>query len=264
MNQEKRERFYLGKFLDALAFSHQKIDRGADPPDFVIHSSDAKIAIEITEFYSDAKGASGDPRQLVEREWDKLRDVIAKAREQHSELNEINCHILLMELGLPSRREYQEFADEVVKFVIKNLAILTDKSQDFKIPLDDFPLLKKYVAKIRLNKVGCYITWDWNHSGGFVGFSEDELVRVISRKASQDNSENSCGETWLLIVADGGEGISQSMGVPHLHELNSFGTVNRMLEASSFDRVYIFQYLLDRIFEWRCGRGWFLVRDRGR
>ncbi|MDD5019450.1 MAG: hypothetical protein PHS61_03395 [Candidatus Omnitrophica bacterium] len=264
MNQEERERFYLGKFLDALAFSCQKIDRGADPPDFVIHSSGAKIAIEITEFYSDAKGATGDPRQLVEREWDKLRDVIAKAREQYPELKEINCHILFMELGVPSRRDHQKFADELVGFVIKNLAMLTEESQDFKILSNDFPLLKKYVAKIRLNKAGCYITWDWNHSVGFVGLSEDELSGVISRKTGQDNSENSCSETWLLIIGDGGEGISQSMGLPHIDELNSFGTVNGILGGSSFDRVYIFQYLLDRIFEWRRGRGWLLVRDRER
>lgn len=264
MNQEKRERFYLGKFLDALTFPYQKIDRGADPPDFLIHSTDAKIAIEITEFYSDAKGATGDPRKLVEREWDKLRDVIAKARERHPELNEINCHIFLMELGLPSRRDYQKFADELVRFVIKNLTILTDESRDFKILSDVFPLLKKHVAKIHLNKAGCYITWDWNHSGGFVGLSEDELARVISRKVSQDNSENSCDESWLLIVADGGEGISQSMGLPHPDELNGYRTVNAMLLASSFDKVYIHQYLLDRIFEWRRDKGWSLVRDRGR
>lgn len=264
MDQEERERFYLDRFLKSLVFPCQNIDRGANPPDFVIQSNGLKIAIEITEFYSNAKGSTGDPRRLVEKEWEKLREVISKIRDQHPELHEINCIVILKELGLPPRREYEKFAFELINFVIESIPDLSDKPEGFKILSEEFPLLKKYVAKIRLNKVGCYITWDWNHTGGFVGFSEGELTNVISKKVSLDNSEDSYDEEWLLIVADGSEGISQCMGLPHVDEFNSFMTVKQMLDASFLDKVYIFQYLLDRIFEWRRDRGWVLVRDRGR
>ena len=70
--QENRERFYLDKLLTALRMKPDSVERGANPPDFLLTLDGSRIAVEVTEFHS-ATDVGGHPRRAVEEEWQKIQ-----------------------------------------------------------------------------------------------------------------------------------------------------------------------------------------------
>ena len=260
MKQEDKEKFYLTAFLKCLNYQYSKLERDSNPPDFVLIKNGLRIAIEITDFHSSYKSSRGFPRRLVEEEWRKLQGVIAKERGKEIDLNEISCWLRFKELLLPSSKESLIFARELVRFIkshLSDFSVEVKKFDDFS----SFPVLKKYLGYLSISKVGCYITWDWNFLGGFVGLFEQELIDTIQDKMNLTFSADLYKEIWLLVVS-GGEGLSQSMGLPSIEELREFSKVNRILKKGCFQKMYIFQYMFNRIVEWEKARGWILVKDR--
>ena len=252
INQEKEERFYLDKFLSLIGINGAEIARGYDPPDFIVSYGDKRIAVEVTEFHSDSKGENGHPRRVIEEAWKNLSEIVTVERKSFTELNDISCYLWFDKFIIPSKKEHPAFAKELVSFV-KDMLFQTPEVQiECRAFSSDKRLLSKYLKKLSIKRVGCYITWSWNYSGGMVGLNESEFKGVVERKL------NSIGgtfdEIWLLIVS--GVEISQCMGLPHIEELREFSTVNDLLKKGLHSNVFIYQYMFNRILEWTKQNGW--------
>ena len=251
-NQKDDELFYLEQFLNCLRIKTDNIKKGNEPPDYTITIDGKDIAIEITEFHSNAKGLNNHSRREVEENWKKLRMVIRTERNKHSELKSINVNIYFKELNVPPVRDHSKFAKELVCFVIKKLGCISDKKKIFTDFQGRYNLLSIYLKELRFHNVGCYITWDWNQNAAFVGLSEKELEITISPKLKKYQPKKGY-ENWLLIVS--GTNLSQAMGRPCIDELNKYA-INKKLVKSPFDKVYIFQYMLSRVLLWQRYIGW--------
>jgi hypothetical protein len=258
LNQEKKERFYVDKFLVVLRLVTESIERGANPPDFILTQGKKQIAIEVTEFHSDATGPAGHPRRLIEQEWAKLQQLCEQERKRYPDLNNISGLLFFKKLMVPSRVERLQFARELLEFSGKSLKCLTGKGGDFSSFDINSPLLKKYLRRLHLGLSKCYITWDWNHSASSVGLNEPEMKKTISRKLESPRPRG-VSENWLLIVS--GHQLSQSMGLPDVEELNAFQEVNEALLNGPFDKVFIFQYMFDRVLLWEHSSGWVELRE---
>lgn len=255
--QEKRERFYLDKFLIALRMTPKSIQRGDDPPDFILAQAKKQIAVEVTEFHSDATGPGGHPRRLIEEEWAKLQKLIEQERKHYPGLNNISGLLFFKKLAVPSHVERPQFVRELLEFIQNSLNSLTSKGKDFNSFHTSLPLLGRYLRKLHLQPVNCYITWEWNHSASSVGLNESEMKRTISKKLAIPRPKN-VSENWLLIVS--GHQLSQSMGLPDVKELNAFEEVNGALKNGPCDKVFVFQYMFDRVLLWELSSGWIELR----
>ncbi len=252
INQQKEERFYLEKFLPLIGISKAGIMIGDDPPDFVVTYDDNKVAIEVTEFHSDFKGEKGYPRRVIEEAWKELSTAIAVERKNIIKLHNINCTLYFDKFIVPSRKERVAFAKELVSFVKSVLSRVSKVQVEYEEFHRDNQLLSKYLRKITIKKVGCYITWGWNHSAGMVGLRESELKAVVEEKLI--SIKRSFDEIWLLIVS--GVEISQCMGMPSVEELRGFIGANDFLNKTPYSNVFIYQYLFDRVIEWTKQGGW--------
>ena len=79
---------------------------------------------------------------------------------------------------------------------------------------------------------------------------EEELFEIIRSKSEKvTNYEiSNLNEMWLLVVS--GSQISQAMGIPHPDILNDFSDCNELINQSGFNKIYLYQYMRDRILEW--------------
>lgn len=257
-DQRKRECFYLDKFLSALLMTPESIERGANPPDFIVTQGKKQIALEVTEFHSDAIGPEGHPRRLIEQEWTKLQQLIERERKHYPDLNNISGLLFFKKLLVPSRVESPQFVKELLDFSADSLNSFTGKVGDFSSFGTNFSLLRKYLKRLHLAIVDCYITWEWNHSASSVGLNDSEMKKTISRKLGIPRPKG-VSENWLLIVS--GHQLSQSMGLPDVENLNAFQETNEALKNGSYDKVFIFQYMFDRVLRWEQSSGWIELRE---
>lgn len=251
--QEREEKFYLDKFIGALNISVAEIERGDDPPDFVVCVEDSRVAIEVTEFHSSAVGADKRPRRAIEEEWQAIGNVIVKRREECSELKRLACILFFRQLLLPPKRKHDQFVDELIAFLYLHRQEFSDQWKSLRNFPDDLPLLNKYLKELKIKKVEFDIEWNWNHSGAFVGLTEPELIRIIEPKIKLSRPPN-VDASWLLVVS--AEKMSQSMGLPSIAEFQNFSSANKIIESGCYDKVFLYQYMFERVIEWRRGCGW--------
>jgi hypothetical protein len=125
-------------------------------------------------------------------------------------------------------------------------------------PGKEYLLLTRYLADFMIKKVGSPMTWDWNHEAASVGLREDELMKALHpklRKAAAYKSRE-LNELWLLVVS--GYRLSQAMGLRLEYELNSFALVSKELQKSLYNRIFLYQYMLDVIYQWP---GWIKIGE---
>ena len=123
-----------------------------------------------------------------------------------------------------------------------------------------FPLLNGYLKEFILKRPDLYITWDWNHDVSSVGVTEKELMDIITPKVNEVSSykREHFDELWLVVVS--GYRLSQAMGVLSEKRLASYENLNKLLEQSGYDKVYLYQYMFDVIYGWP---GW-VVKSKKR
>lgn len=250
--QKERELFYLEPFLERMEIKPEQIECGEDPPDFYIMYRSDKIAIEITEYHSQRKGASGQAWRAVEQEWQNIRSLFIEERKHYPILDNVHGHLFFKELEMPSAAKHRQFVTELLMFGVSQCETLKEEESRFdSFPLD-YPLLNKYLKKMYLKKVNCWITWD-RASAAFVGTSEEELEKCVLKKLRTSRPQQKA-KSWLLIVS--GAYMSQQIGLTHCETFNKFAQLNERLEGSSFDKVFLFDYMLNRILCWSHDRNW--------
>ena len=244
-NKKKIERFYLDNFLKILGEIPEDVKNG-EAPDFIVKLRHLTIGVEVTEFHSDLKGEKDRPRRAVEEAWASLQQVIMERIGTHKELEDTNGTLYFKKLELPPNKEYKGFINELIQL---SLAMIETNSEAIS-PGSNYPLLNKYLNKFHLKKVGCYITWEWNHNASSIGLTESELIDTIQPKIAKAESyiRNDIDGLWLLVVS--GFRLSQTMPVHLSNKLLSYKKLNYLLSRSIFEKVYIYQYMIGVIYEW--------------
>lgn len=219
-----------------------------ESPDFSIVFDGKRIGIEVTCFHSSAKGADGRPRRAVEEEWNHLQSQIMLEIDKVSEMEGIFGLLQFRALEVPTRRQHNKFVQELLNM---SLCMIANGSLEGIPDKNACPLLSYYVKKLTLERVGCYITWEWNHNAAFVGLSEDDLNGTITPKTIRTDNylkKEKFDELWLLIVSE--HRLSQTIPLRLLDRLNSFETLNKELQKSGFAKVFLYQYMVDVVYEW--------------
>jgi len=250
--QEKDELFYLKRFLWRMEIEPESVQRGEDPPDFYVMYASKRIAIEVTEYHSMRKGSGGHAWRAVEEEWQRIRDLFIKERERYPELDDVYGFLFFKELKMPPAKKHGQFVEELLEFGISHCRNLTEERMSFYFFPSSYTLLNKYLKEIQLQKVNCYMTWS-RASGAFVGISEKELEKCLSKKLNMPRLEQ-ITENWLLIVS--GTSMSQQIGLTPCKKFNDFARLNRRLETGPFDKVFFFQYVWQRVLCWSPNKYW--------
>jgi hypothetical protein len=247
------ESFYLKKFLSCLGILSPCLREGDEPPDFILTLDNNQIAIEITDYYSTSNVGQQHPRQAVEQTWQKLRNTICIERKCVPELNDVYVVLHFKELCVPPKNKHVHFAKELITFVKGHYPVLNNEGSSFSSFEPDCPTMTSYLNKVQINRVNCYVAWDWNHDVSCVGISESELEKTIATKTKTTPKSSDYAEYWLLVVS--GTALSQAMGMPHPENLDDY-RISQDLANGPFDKVYIFQYMYDRILLWQRPNGW--------
>ncbi|MDD5008304.1 MAG: hypothetical protein PHU49_12840 [Syntrophorhabdaceae bacterium] len=251
MNGKKKnvEYRYLKSFLsllrNGLDISNDDIEC-RESPDFIINLGNKRIGIEITEHHSSERDANKRSRRATEEDWEVLRTTIRDRVWKDSDLSQTYGYLEFKKLELPPRKKFRSFTDEIIQL---SKEMIHTHREVVKID-EKYPLLYKYMNKMHLKIVRCFITWDWNYEGGSVGLTETELIKTIELKTSKASGyvKNDIDELWLIIVE--GHRISQAMGLNLEWYLDDFNSVNSLLQGSRFNKVYIYQYMHNLIYEW--------------
>jgi len=241
------ECFYVHRAFTLLSLQPDFFACG-ESPDFSIGFDGKKIGVEVTYFHSSAEGADRRPRRAVEEEWDHLQSQIMSEVDKVTELKGIFGYLEFHALVVPMRRQHKQFVQELL---ILSLHMIATNSLETKPDKKDYPLLSHYVEKLTLERVGCYITWEWDHTAAFVGLSEEELIDTVAPKAVRTGNylkKDNYDELWLMVVSE--HRLSQAIPPRLLDKLNSFGTLNKELQEFGFARVFLYQYLFEVIYEW--------------
>jgi len=241
------ECFYVHKVFALLSLQPDLFVCG-ESPDFSIGFDGKRIGVEVTYFHSSAKGADGRPRRAVEEEWNHLQSQIMSEVDKVPELKGIFGFLEFYVLVVPTRRQHEQFVQELLSLSLRMIAADSLETTPDK---KNYPLLNYYVEKLTLKKVGSYLTWDWDHTAAFVGCSEEELINTVTPKAVRTDNylkNDKFDELWLLVVSE--HRLSQTIPPFLFDELNSFGTLNKELQESGFARVFLYQYMLDVVYEW--------------
>lgn len=244
-NKKKVERFYLDEFFKILGETPEDVKDG-EAPDFIVKLHHLIIGIEVTEFHSDLKGEKDRPRRAVEEAWVSLQRVIMEQVGNYKELEDTSGFLYFKKLELPPNKEYKEFVNELIQLSLE----LIGTNREEISPDSNYPLLNKYLSEFRLEKVGCYITWEWNHIASSIGLTESELLDTIQPKLVKAKSyiRRNIDVLWLLIVS--GFRLSQTMPVRLSNRLLSYKKLDYLLSRSIFEKIYIYQYMVGVIYEW--------------
>lgn len=241
-NKKEIERFYLDEFFKVLRTTPDDV-QGDESPDFVVKLKGKIIGLEVTEYHSTDKGEKGRPRRLIEETWAELQKEIMGEVRKHRELKQTSGWLGFRKLSLPSKIEYRQFIEELIKIAHEMVRSNREESK----PGPECKMLNKYLRKFYLRKVGFYISWEWSHSAASIGLSEEELLNSVKPKLV-NYRDASFDELWLLVVS--GVRLSQTMPVHLSYKLREFQTLESFLKKSEYDNVYIFQYQLGVAYEW--------------
>ncbi len=254
--QKKEDEYlYLNKFLHLIGKITNKIECG-ESPDFIITLQNKKIGVELTRFHSSSKGTHNRARREIEKAWDSLQKTIMEEVKKHDDLNYTNGILFFKELNLPSSREYQKFTDELIELSLEMINCGCKKIK----PPERHPILNKYLKEFYLEKVNCYINWAWNFDVSSVGITEKELINVSKPKIEKANKykEKDIDEVWLLIIGESEGKLSQCMGRFSSNTLNNFDELDNLYKQSLFNKVYIYQFIFNVVYEWP---GWIEIRN---
>ena len=243
------ERYYLDPFVHLLGLKPSRIVPH-DPPDFMLTVCGREIAVELTEFYSEADDV---PDIGLVRAWQRLRQAIGEERNRHTELHDVDARIVFRDQRLPPSRDHGRFAEALVHFVLAQMPGYKGQERVYaRDTLATVPMLGNYLEQLEIEHAGCYCTWDLPPQCFSSGVTEDELVRILERKryASKAGAE----ELWLVIAA--GVHPCQCMGLPQAGILNDYTRCNAALADSPHDKVYLFEIMFDRVMCWQRSTGW--------
>ncbi|MBE3134712.1 MAG: hypothetical protein IMZ55_14680 [Acidobacteria bacterium] len=249
---------------------------GPDPPDVVARLGGKCVGIEVTEYAPDARpGGSCRKEKLANLRG--LQKWLEIGRCKHRELDRVNGKLYFSrrlrgggrgEGVLPAKAECPRFTRQLYEFASRRLVRLTEGLSRFdQFDATHYDLLDRYLQRLDLSKVRCYINWDivasdvtdmqWGDS-----VEDSTLAAAVQKKAKRLHAliqkpdvAWACDEFWLLIVT--GDMYAPALSVSST-ALQSFPTLNGALKALPrlCRRVLIYSDYLNGVTEWQRGMGW--------
>lgn len=255
-DKKKEELGFLKEFLDIVDLKKCSIAPREPPgPDFAItiENKIIGVGVEVTEYYVDAKHNKGGSCSRANETYDDdIRKIVNEKAKENSNLKDIYGSLSFKnQKGRPQKTELEKFADDLIRLAGEFIR----KNKNFKekslVPDDGYPLLKKFLKSVMLQRVSFSFSWDITY-GGSTGLEEKNLINTIKPKLEkrQKYNYNNFNELWLLVVF--GSLFSQVVPRPWAVEdkLRNFDKINRMLKASYFDKVYLYLRNDKTVFKW--------------
>jgi len=249
-DKKKIERFYLDEFFKILGKTPEEVKDG-EAPDFIVKLRQLTIGVEVTEFHSGLKREKDNPRKdiprrAVEEAWTSLQRIITEKIGDYKELKNTCGLLSFKQLELPQNSKYKEFVNELIKLSLE----MIEANREEISPDSNYPLLNKYLSEFRLEKVGCYMTWEWSPNDPSLGLTESELIDTIQPKLVKAETyiRKNIDVLWLLVVS--GSRLSQTMSVRLSNRLLSYKKLDYLLSRSIFEKIYIYQYMVGVVYEW--------------
>lgn len=250
VSQTDSERHYLQAFLPLVGFGGALLQKLDPPrPDFEVSHEARSICIEITEYHSKTPTPSGHTRRLIEQEWERLRQQLMVKVDATPSLAEIHGTVCLRELKVPSRRDSTDFINQLVDCAKGQLEGLPIAVSDFAA----YPLLSQFLKQVRLKRIRCHMSWDWNYNTAWIGTEPKAFVETVRAKTEQQYETGGLDDLWLLIVS--GPHLSQATGLDLDHHLPNIPKADTLLRSSSFSKAFVFQYMFDVAYEWPGWKG---------
>jgi hypothetical protein len=199
--KKDHERYYLDLFRSTFPrFPAGSVEDG-ESPDFIVHSPDGKIGIELTRIYRQAR-SNRAPLQSQESERDA---VVADARQIYEtmELDPVQVHFAFEGDSNLTKRNRKKYAHTLAMVVAKNLPPKNswlDVDNDFNSP-ESFPFEVHNISIARFDSL-TRNAWSVPVGGFVLEDCRTDFQRVISQKDLLVRDYRDCREQWLLIVAD--------------------------------------------------------------
>lgn len=263
MDKKKFEKESLEKFSELRGIKIFDIDNNSESPDLIAileyHGKRMTVGVEVTKYFSGTKGKGGSSDRHFEAEWRRLQEYLMAKLKKHSKASffcNISASFWLKEKVLPSKKQWDNFVEELSNFAIYNrqpIKELAGKGKnwtEWTRFLDKFPLMQKYIRKItfRYPKGVSWAQWECSDTvAGWVGITEEELsiaIRPKCSKVSQYRSSKQFKELWLLVVSTG-LSLSQTVG-PGLYLSRATEEIWDLLQKCGFDKIFFY----DDGFKW--------------
>jgi hypothetical protein len=251
--QEAKEREQLNSFLENTKSlpSYQKIERGEDPPDFVLYYRNKKFCIELTELFKHAKSKYSE-QQLEDAEIKIIKGVRAKIEK--CELPIIEIKVYFSELSNPQQGyNVSKTIANVSDLIIKKIKVAPPDFEKITIEADEtktegiFKICirnciyrgKRWLQKTRLNPPQkCH----WVK----VDPVEEIQERIKEKEKKLQNYQNKYEQSYLLITTNRYKGSQAFECTKELKKIR-FDMV--------FDRIFFFDYFTKTAFELKKKQG---------
>jgi hypothetical protein len=252
--QKERERSVLNFYLRIAGLDGEVRDQ--ESPDFVVTVGSRRIGVEITEYHQPTHSGGRFPRTQVEAEWDRINAAVEKYRATHSGLENLSVRLEFTNLRVPSVDKHHDFIQAIHHEIECVKSDLGDRRTTIRVDDRRPAVLCRYLKQIHVRVVRCCMEWDWNHSFGGVGTSDNELLSILSPKFSLKRAEDV--DELHLVVAGDGRTVGTYIGYLDPGRLDSFNRLNAALDRSNYDVVAIVNY--EETCMRRKYQGWSLFR----
>lgn len=243
--KKERERYYLDLLRSIFpGFPAGWVEDG-ERPDFIVHSPDGKIGIELTRIYKQGP-ANGPPLQSQESE---RQAVVAEACRIHKTmgLDPVQVHFDFEGESSLTKKHRTKYAHTLAVLVANNLPSKNswlEVDSNFNLP-ESFPFEVHYVSIARFDSL-TRNAWSVPVGGIVAEDCRTDFQRVISEKDILVPDYRACWKHWLLILADW-SGPS-SFFEPSTQTLSH-------VYRTAFDRVFFLSAVVREFIELPIERG---------
>lgn len=247
-NQEKEEREILDELLSATGIRPECGPTKGEQPDFMMQISGLTVGVEVV-MYQSGKKVTGGVRRAVEAEWECFERYSKVFRKEHYVF--VDMYVLFRFKNIvPSRRQYEEFCQEILQFVCSKKGEVSAESVVFGVSDFTSPLMRMHLKAIGgLVLKRCERDeWDSNITAGFVdSHPVCTISKIVAKKTILAKTYRRTDELWLVI---GQSGRLSEMVLPinGASEFDASLDVQESLSSSPFSRVYVFTAM--GLFRW--------------
>ncbi len=231
---------------------------GEDPPDCVASIKNNDVGIEVAEYHKSKNIGEKYVQRSVENQWEKLQNKIYAIQKQHKIMQTVTGYLSFK--NIPSDKNIDDFISDLVSFVLKNNSHINEGALELS-DFESFSELGEWLGYLTLFRTRyAQVQFNSNITGGFIGIDDEQLLKCIHKKTSQNYAANNVLPMWLLIFS--GYRTSQHIGLPSAEKLNKFYKSNAAFNGSNFNKVLLYQEIGQQLFIKNKNCGWEYIEKK--